>query len=101
MRRAGKSVANPWLVLLWAPNPDGKLRFGIAVGKKIGGAVTRNKIKRRVREHLRQQVQAGTLRKGADVLIIARTAARDADYAALSQALDELLGRAKLWNRSR
>lgn len=101
MRRVGKSVANPLFVLVWAPSPDGALRFGIAVGKKIGGAVIRNKIKRRVREHLRQQVRAATLQDGADVLVIARPAARDADYETVSQALDELLSRARLWKGGR
>lgn len=101
VRNVGKSVANPSFVLVWAPNPEGRLRFGIAVGKKIGGAVTRNKIKRRVREHLRQQVRAAALKRGVDVLIIARAAARDADYQTVTQALDDLLGRARLWKGGR
>ncbi len=97
VRREGESVANKWLVLIQAPSPDSKTRFGFAVGKKIEGAVGRNRIKRRLREHLRRHLQAGKIRAGVDVVIIARTAARDADYHTLSRALDELLGRAGLW----
>ncbi len=93
----GRSVSNAWLVLVHAPNPAGRLRFGFAVGKKVGGAVQRNQIKRRLREQARLHVRAGRVRAGADVVIIARSAAREADFATLSTALDELLRRAGLW----
>lgn len=97
VRRVGKSVANPLLVLVQAPNPSGQSRFGFSVGKKLGGAVARNKLKRRLREQLRQYVQAGRLRAGVDVVIIARAPASEADYPSLCRALDELLSRARLW----
>ncbi len=96
VRKQGKSVANPLLVLIQAPNPDGNTRFGFAVGKKIGGAVVRNKVKRRLREHLRLMWQAGQLRVGVDVVVIARDTAGSATYATLSRALDDLLRRSGL-----
>lgn len=99
VRRVGKSVANSWLVLIQAPSPTGQSRFGFAVGKKLGGAVERNKIKRRLREHLRLHLQEGHLRPGVDVVIIARSAASSADYETLGGALDQLLGRAGLWKK--
>lgn len=97
VRRKGKSVANRWLVLLWVPNKLSQSRFGFAVGKKLGKAVKRNKIKRRLREHLRLQLQADHLRPGYDVVVIARQAACQANYHTLAQALDQLLRRARLW----
>jgi ribonuclease P protein component len=96
VRKEGRSVANPLLVLLQRRNVDGNTRFGFAVGKKVGGAVVRNKVKRRLREHLRLLWQAGQLRSGVDVMVIARDKASDATYATLSRALDDLLKRSGL-----
>ena len=101
VRHIGKSVANRWLVLVWAPNELEHSRFGFAVGKKLGGAVKRNKIKRRLRTQLRLHLQADHLRSGIDVIIIARHAAKEADYDTLRRALNQLLGRARLWRRRR
>lgn len=96
IRKEGRSVANPLLVLLQTKNAEGTNRFGFAVGKRIGGAVVRNKVKRRLREHLRLAWQAGRLRTGVDILVIARDKASDASYATLSRALDDLLKRSGL-----
>lgn len=95
----GKSVANRWLVLVWVPNQLADSRFGFAVGKKLGGAVQRNKIKRRLREQLRLHLKADQLRSGMDVVIIARHATKEADYDTLHHALNRLLSRANLWNK--
>lgn len=99
VRRMGKSVANRWLVLVWVPNQLADSRFGFAVGKKLGGAVQRNKIKRRLREQLRLHLKANQLRSGMDVVIIARHATKEADYDTLHRALNRLLSRANLWNK--
>jgi len=99
VRRMGKSVANRWLVLVWVPNELAHSRFGFAVGKKLGGAVQRNKIKRRLREQLRLHLKANQLRSGMDVVIIARHATKEADYDTLHYALNRLLSRANLWNK--
>lgn len=99
VRRTGKSVANRWLVLVWVPNSFPQSRFGFAVGKKLGGAVQRNKIKRRLREQLRLHLKENRLSLGIDVVIIARHGAREADYDTLHQALNRLLSRANLWNK--
>ena len=99
VRRLGKSVANRWLVLVYTPNRLVHSRFGFAVGKKLGGAVQRNKIKRRLREQLRLHLKTNQLRSGVDVVIIARHAAKEADYHTLHQALNRLLSRADLWNK--
>ena len=96
VRKQGKSVANPLLVLIQSTNPDGNTRFGFAVGKKVGGAVVRNKVKRRLREHTRLMWLSGGLRAGVDVVVIARDTAGSATYATLSRALDDLFRRSGL-----
>jgi ribonuclease P protein component len=66
-------------------------RFGMSTGRKLGGAVVRNRVRRRLREALR--VMAPSFQPGWDVLIIARPALVDADHAVLVEALGRLLRR--------
>lgn len=66
-------------------------RFGFATGRALGSAVTRNRVRRRLREALR--VMAPSFQPGWDVLIIARPALVTADHDALVTALRRLLGR--------
>ncbi len=64
--RNGRSVSTRYLVLYRFDregDEDGEVRLGIAVPKKIGSAVTRNRIKRRLREGWREllpEVPPGT-----------------------------------------
>ena len=64
-------------------------RFGLATGKRLGGAVIRNRVRRRIREALR--VMAPSFQPGWDVLIIARPAIVDADQDSLVGALRRTL----------
>ncbi|HEY7700698.1 MAG TPA: ribonuclease P protein component [Candidatus Limnocylindrales bacterium] len=64
-------------------------RFGISTGRKLGGAVIRNRVRRRLREALR--VMAPSFQPGWDVLIIARPAIVGADHDALVGALQRIL----------
>jgi ribonuclease P protein component len=66
-------------------------RFGLSTGRKLGGAVVRNRVRRRLREALR--VMAPSFQPGWDVLIIARPPVIAADRAALAGALHSLLRR--------
>ena len=67
-------------------------RFGMSTGRKLGGAVVRNRVRRRLREALR--VMAPSFQPGWDVLIIARPGLVQADHDALVGALRRLLARA-------
>jgi ribonuclease P protein component len=64
------------------------------VSKRLGKAVTRNRIKRRLRAAMRQRLSAH--RTGFDIVIIARSPAARATYAALDRALAQLEERADL-----
>ena len=66
-------------------------RFGFSTGRKLGGAVVRNRVRRRLREALR--VMAPSFQPGWDVLIIARPPVIAADYHTLAGALQNLLRR--------
>jgi ribonuclease P protein component len=66
-------------------------RFGLATGRKLGGAVVRNRVRRRLSEVLR--AMAPSFQPGWDVLIIARPAIVEADHQVLVEALRRLLRR--------
>ncbi len=66
-------------------------RFGLSTGRKLGGAVVRNRVRRRLREALR--VMAPSFQPGWDVLIIARPPVVAANREALTEALQSLLRR--------
>jgi ribonuclease P protein component len=66
-------------------------RFGLSTGRALGGAVVRNRVRRRIREALR--VMAPSFQPGWDVLIIARPAVVSADHEALVGALRRTLGK--------
>ena len=95
----GRSVANGLLVLNYAPSADGEPHFGFITGKKVGGAVVRNRVKRRLREQLRRYHEGARLRPGLDIVVVARSEGGRASGAQLREALDELLTRAHLWQK--
>jgi ribonuclease P protein component len=93
----GQSWTNDLVALRVLPNSLGASRCGFAVGKRLGGAVVRNRLRRRLREIVRQL----PISEGWDIVIIARQDAVVADYGTLRQATEELLYRAQLLNNGR
>lgn len=87
----GKSAAGPLLVLYVRPNRRKENRLGLTVGVKIGKAVIRNRVRRRLREIYR--LNERTLRRGVDLVVVARTGAVEASYRELEQEFLRLAGR--------
>lgn len=94
MRREGRSWSHPLLVLIACPNQLEQTRVGITAGKSVGGAVVRNRAKRRLRETVR--LAASQLAIGWDVVLIARPNLAKADWDAVIEAVSQLIARAKL-----
>ena len=67
-----------------------RTRYGFVVGRRVGNAVTRNRIKRR----LRAAVTESSVVEGWDITVIARNRAAKAEYHELKGSLNRLMGRA-------
>jgi ribonuclease P protein component len=89
LAEGGIARSHPLLVGRFVRTDLDQTRFGLATGKRLGGAVVRNHVRRRIREVLR--VMAPSFQPGWDVLIIARPAIVGADQDALIGALRRVL----------
>ena len=87
----GKSAGNRYLVIYCARNRLEDTRVGLTVSTKLGHAVVRNRVRRRLREIVRHN--ASCLPSGYDIVIVARTAAVEAEFAALEKSFRLLAGR--------
>ena len=76
--------ANGYLVLYARRNRTDTNRVGITVGKKLGHAVVRNRVRRRLREVYR--LNEDKFQPGWDIVVVARTRAIYADFAQLVDA---------------
>jgi ribonuclease P protein component len=97
VRAMRRSWGHPLLVLYVAPNDGQATRLGISAGKRVGKAVVRNQVKRRVREAVRHRY--ADLPPGYDLVFIARAPAATAAWTELRDAADELLRRARVLPR--
>ena len=87
----GKSAATPRMVLYVRKNGRGENRLGVTVGKKIGKAVVRNRVKRRFREIYR--LNEKDIRTGCDLIMAARVMSARAEYSELNRDFLRLAGR--------
>jgi ribonuclease P protein component len=91
--RKGKSFANKYLVLYKYKNEHRKVnmnKLGISVSKKVGKSVVRSRVTRLIRESYRLQEDNIEV-DSFDFVIVARTAAKDATFDMISNALIHLL----------
>ena len=95
--RTGKSYVNRDLVLYVCGNDMGKNRIGISVSKKVGNSVVRHRITRLIRESYRLHEQM--FNSGLDMVVVARSRAKDADYHRVEDALLHLAGKAGIYDK--
>ena len=76
--------ANSYLVLYARKNRTNTNRVGITVSKKLGHAVVRNRVRRRLREIYRLNEEK--FQPGWDIVVVARTKAVHTDFGKLTQA---------------
>lgn len=95
--RHGRSTATRFLVLHWFPQEEpSEPRFGFSVPRAVGDSVTRNRIKRQLREIWRARLDR--VRPGYDYVLVARPglpAAVEANgFEWLAERVDEVLEKA-------
>jgi ribonuclease P protein component len=92
LRREGRSFAQRLMVVSIAPNTLTHNRYGFIVNKHLGKAVTRNLIRRRMREVVRELHPQ--LKPGFDIVIIARSALVEQPFSVLQRTVIELFRQA-------
>ena len=85
----GRTWSNRLLVLKTLPNELDRSRYALLVGRRIGNAVVRNYIKRRLRE----VVRLVSVKTGWDIMFIARRGSYKVDFWFLKKGAEQLLGR--------
>lgn len=96
MRRNGVHHDGAVLSISVAPARQRISRCGIVVGRRLGGAVTRNRIKRRIREALR--IHYGSLKPHCDIVVIARSRSlATLPFGRIVEVITVLLQRANAW----
>jgi ribonuclease P protein component len=88
LRRGGR-LKSPQFVVFYCANGAERSRFGISVKKALGGAVVRNRIRRRIREILRRNLSE--IPSGWDFVMHPRRSVAGSNFAALESELLTLL----------
>ncbi|MGL4912601.1 MAG: ribonuclease P protein component [Romboutsia sp.] len=91
----GKSFANKHLVMYILENKSDCSRVGISVSKKVGKAITRNKVRRRIREAYRLNIDEN-VKNGYDIVFIARVASKDVEYKDIEKSINHLTKKASI-----
>ncbi|NPV27971.1 MAG: ribonuclease P protein component [Firmicutes bacterium] len=92
---AGRVIGGNYLVIYLRANRKEKNRWGFVVSRKVGGAVIRNQIKRRLRE-VTKMIQ-NNLKTGYDIVVIARSGIRKVEFWSLLKDLEHTCRRAKVY----
>ncbi|MCS7282835.1 MAG: ribonuclease P protein component [Anaerolineae bacterium] len=94
VRKEGQAWHHPLLVLLAAPNAEGRTRIGVLAGRRVGKAVARNRARRLLREAARRLYPH--LAPGWDLLLIARPPIVEVKEPQVEEALGQLAREAGL-----
>ena len=90
LQEHSRSRSHPLLVVRYRRNGLEHDRFGISTGKRLGGAVVRNRVRRRIREALRHMDRGSAA--GWDILVVVRPSSAAASYSELAEALHRTIG---------
>ncbi len=93
----GKSCAAKHMVLIYFKNKYGGIRTGFSVSKKVGKAIVRNKIRRRMKECMRELLVQMVSGESANLIFIARAPIVEIKYAEMRKEMRYLLKKAGLF----
>ncbi len=98
VRRAGRTWAAGLVVLNAAPSKGSVVRCGFIAGKKVGGAVERNRARRLMREAVRSRLTS--IKPGWDLVWIGRAGIDKATGGKVLDDIDAILTRSRLLSQS-
>ena len=97
--RRGKSYANRYLVMYVLSNQTEGNRLGISVSKKVGNSVIRHHLTRLIRESYR--LHEDMFNSGLDIVVVARSTAKDISYHEVESELLHLGGLHKIISKEK
>ena len=92
--RSGKSIGSRSVVLIYTHARHHSIRVGFSVSKKVGNAVTRNKVKRRMRDAFFRYLPH--VKKGYSLVFIAKANIADESFEHIHRYIGSTLRRANL-----
>lgn len=90
----GRSGVSAFVAVYARPNRMGRNRLGVTVSVKLGKAVVRNRVRRRLREIYR----LAPLRPGYDIVLVARSRSVTAAYSELERAFRRCCEKLGIWD---
>ena len=90
IQQGARGRKTPHFILLSSPPKTTHTRLGVTVSRRVGNAVERNRVKRRVREFFR--LHRNKLQPAADLVVIARTGAQELSFQDVAKELAVALG---------
>ena len=95
----GESLANRHLVCYKYPKREETHRFGVSISGKVGHAVVRNRIKRQIKEILREFYDE--ISDEYDIIFIVRVRCNEADFRQIRKSTYDILRKQKLIVRNK
>ena len=90
----GEHVSGNYIVLYFTTSKTKTVKVGFAVTKKVGHAVVRNKIRRRLREIVKNQLQ--NLKQNYNIIVVAKDNITNARFDELANEFNKLIKKANL-----
>lgn len=92
--RVGKSVGSSILVMIYTKSRGKQVHIGFSISKKLGNAVNRNRIKRRLREAVTPLL--ADIESGHDIIFIAREPVVKTEFSTIVNTMHRLLSKGNL-----
>lgn len=93
-----KSYKSNYYTIFLVPTTNNNYRFGISIGKKVGNAVIRNKIKRQIKNIL--DIYKDQIKPNYDCIIIVKSNIIDLSYFQIKESLFEVLKKINIFKEN-